>query len=128
MGDLLETIPIFLVVKMDKIGAVSFEEAKEVARSFAKETMRHFWPSDEVERLSDNYLEGKNFWIFFRNKGVPLPEEAWLQKQMAYVIGADGSQFLVHDFTDRPKELQECLDGLTKRFSNLGMQAYRDGA
>jgi hypothetical protein len=102
---------------------LSFEEAKTIAANAAKQSMRS-WLSNEIEVISDEYIQGERFWIFFRNPDINLPEEAWSQRGNAYIVSESGFEGTIGDLRNDPETLNIAINGLSQRFA---ARAERDG-
>jgi len=97
---------------------IKLPEAVALATSAARRVLRDRFPKDETEVFESYIFEDKNFWLFFRNRKIVLPDPATGQysDSSAVAIGKHGMVLTVRDNMDRKDELDRQVEGLSRYF------------
>jgi uncharacterized protein YodC (DUF2158 family) len=99
--------------KVIALKRLSFEEARSRAKRMAFDHLGKFWPRGKAPILDSFSIRGENFWMFFANGNVEVPEITSQQKQFsAYVVSDYGSCRQIRDMRWQPDRLREALHDL----------------
>lgn len=72
---------------------------------------------DVVKALEDDFLEGDNCWIFFRNKEIVVRQENWfLRDYNAFAIGKKGGFSQISTVNLNERDLNSYLKSMSDYF------------
>ena len=90
-----------------------------LAEAGAREVLRGRFPMNASDVFETYVVEDRNFWLFFRNREIPVPDypNGEVADICAFAVGKHGLVLRVKDnFTDREK-LEEQIKGLSGYFA-----------
>jgi hypothetical protein len=93
--------------------------ALSLAIERAKSVLGELFPTNEVDVFEELVIRDKNFWLFFRNRDISVPEypNGEISDNCAFAVGKHGLTLTVEDNFDNEQKLNEQIKGLSQYFS-----------
>jgi hypothetical protein len=98
---------------------ISFPEARMLAEERARQVLRGKFPKNASDVFEEYIIEDEQFWLFFRNRNISIPEcpTGEVQGNFAFAVGKHGLVLSVKDTFDDREKLEEQIKGLSGYFA-----------
>jgi hypothetical protein len=97
---------------------ITFSQAVMLAEARARQVLRSKFPKDASDVFEKYIVEDRNFWLFFRNREIPVPEfpNGEVADICAFAVGKHGLVLTVKDNFNDKEKLEEQIKGLSGHF------------